>query len=123
VLKNCAKELQTPLFTPVSQASAISALLQSASRILNPHLTGTQLGGLRQCKIRLPMCLVTSSDVVTPALQAAARRVAFYTFSHVLGLDIQFHLDRRTGRLSRILERGGARGWAGAVQAKLQMGL
>jgi hypothetical protein len=38
--------------------------------------------------------------------QAAARRVAYHTFAHVLELDIKFHLDRRTGRLSRILERG-----------------
>jgi ABC-type transport system involved in Fe-S cluster assembly fused permease/ATPase subunit len=30
-------------------------------------------------------------------LQAAGRRVAFYTFAHVLGLDLQFHLDRKTG--------------------------
>jgi ABC-type transport system involved in Fe-S cluster assembly fused permease/ATPase subunit len=40
------------------------------------------------------------------ALQAVARRVAYQTFSHVLELDITFHMNRRTGRLSRILERG-----------------
>jgi hypothetical protein len=34
------------------------------------------------------------------ALQGAGRRVAFYTFAHVLGLDLQFHLDRKTGRCS-----------------------
>jgi hypothetical protein len=39
--------------------------------------------------------------------QAVARRVAYQTFDHVLGLDITFHMNRRTGRLSRILERGG----------------
>jgi hypothetical protein len=40
------------------------------------------------------------------AAQAVARRVAYQTFSHVLELDITFHMNRRTGRLSRILERG-----------------
>ena len=40
------------------------------------------------------------------AVQAAGRRVAYHTFSHVLDLDIGFHLERRTGALSRILERG-----------------
>ena len=40
------------------------------------------------------------------SLQAAGRRVAYHTFAHVLGLDITFHLERRTGVLSRILERG-----------------
>ena len=29
--------------------------------------------------------------------QDAGRRVAFYTLSHVLGLDLQFHLNRKTG--------------------------
>lgn len=38
--------------------------------------------------------------------QASGRRVAYHTFSHVLDLDISFHLERRTGALSRILERG-----------------
>ncbi|KAI8464686.1 MAG: ATP-binding cassette superfamily [Monoraphidium minutum] len=42
----------------------------------------------------------------TPVSQAVARRVAYHTFRHVLDLDISFHLDRKTGRLSRILERG-----------------
>ena len=35
--------------------------------------------------------------------------MALHTFRHVLELDVRFHLDRRTGRLSRILERGA--GW------------
>lgn len=39
-------------------------------------------------------------------VQASGRRVAYHTFSHVLDLDISFHLERRTGALSRILERG-----------------
>ena len=41
-------------------------------------------------------------------MQAAGRRVAYHTFSHVLELDLAFHLERRTGTLTRILERGGA---------------
>ena len=43
---------------------------------------------------------------VCVCLQAAGRRVAYHTFSHVLDLDVGFHLERRTGALSRILERG-----------------
>lgn len=39
-------------------------------------------------------------------MQAAGRRVAYHTFSHVLDLDLAFHLERRTGTLTRILERG-----------------
>ena len=32
--------------------------------------------------------------------------MAFHTFSHVLALDMNFHIKRRTGDLSRKLERG-----------------
>ncbi|KFM24680.1 Iron-sulfur clusters transporter atm1, mitochondrial [Auxenochlorella protothecoides] len=46
------------------------------------------------------------SIVPTFLLQAAARRVSFHTFSHVLNLDLHFHLNRKTGSLSRMLERG-----------------
>ncbi len=47
------------------------------------------------------------SPVFAPVSQAVARRMAYHTFAHVLHLDTRFHLDRRTGRVSRILERGG----------------
>ena len=33
--------------------------------------------------------------------QDAGRRVSFYTLSHVLGLDLQFHLDRKSGEAGR----------------------
>lgn len=32
--------------------------------------------------------------------------MSYHTFDHVLNLDLQFHLERQTGKLSRILERG-----------------
>ena len=38
--------------------------------------------------------------------QAAGRRVALQVFNHVLNLDLSFHLDRRTGALQRIIDRG-----------------
>ncbi len=39
-------------------------------------------------------------------MQAVSRRVSYHTFAHVLKMDVSFHLDKRTGKLSRILERG-----------------
>ena len=42
----------------------------------------------------------------TPVAQAAGRRVALEVFNHVLNLDMQFHLQRRTGALQRIIDRG-----------------
>ncbi|MEM9751404.1 MAG: ABC transporter ATP-binding protein/permease [Pseudomonadota bacterium] len=38
--------------------------------------------------------------------QAAQRRVAVETFQHLHRLSLRFHLERRTGGLSRVIERG-----------------
>jgi ATP-binding cassette subfamily B protein len=38
--------------------------------------------------------------------QRAIRQVALKTFRHLHGLSLQFHLDRQTGGLSRVIERG-----------------
>jgi ABC-type transport system involved in Fe-S cluster assembly fused permease/ATPase subunit len=46
------------------------------------------------------------SPAFTPVAQAAARRVAYGTFAHVLALDAAYHTARRTGALARVLERG-----------------
>ena len=42
----------------------------------------------------------------TPVAQASGRRVALEVFNHVLSLDLSFHLERRTGALQRIIDRG-----------------
>lgn len=38
--------------------------------------------------------------------QHAVRRLAFHTFNHLHRLSLRFHLERRTGGLSRVIERG-----------------
>ena len=38
--------------------------------------------------------------------QEAARRLAAQVFRHIHGLSLRFHLERRTGSLSKIVERG-----------------
>ncbi|MFN3232615.1 MAG: ABCB family ABC transporter ATP-binding protein/permease [Alphaproteobacteria bacterium] len=38
--------------------------------------------------------------------QQALRRIALRVFGHLHGLSLRFHLDRRTGGLSRVIERG-----------------
>jgi ABC-type transport system involved in Fe-S cluster assembly fused permease/ATPase subunit len=46
------------------------------------------------------------SVAFTPLAQEAGRKVALAVFSHIMDLDIEFHMSRRTGALSRIIERG-----------------
>ncbi|WP_455482392.1 ABCB family ABC transporter ATP-binding protein/permease [Bartonella sp. B35(2025)] len=38
--------------------------------------------------------------------QYAVRKLAYKTFVHIHGLSLRFHLERRTGGLSRVIERG-----------------
>lgn len=48
-------------------------------------------------------------DAVFAAVQQrAVRRVALHTFAHLHALSLRFHLDRQTGGLSRVIDRGTA---------------
>jgi ABC-type transport system involved in Fe-S cluster assembly fused permease/ATPase subunit len=42
-----------------------------------------------------------------PIEQKAIRKLSRQVFEHVHNLDVQFHLNRKTGELTRVLERGG----------------
>jgi hypothetical protein len=44
--------------------------------------------------------------IFLPVTQAVGRRVSFHTFMHMLYLDVRYHIEKRTGRISRVLERG-----------------
>jgi ATP-binding cassette subfamily B protein len=50
--------------------------------------------------------------------QRAVRRVALQTFAHLHRLSLRFHLDRQTGGLSRVIERG-----TNGIQAVLRLGM
>jgi len=41
-----------------------------------------------------------------PISQAAARKINVDAFAHVLGMDLRYHLMRKTGELTRVLDRG-----------------
>jgi len=43
-----------------------------------------------------------------PVSQAAAARVSVDAFAHMLGMDLRFHLLRKTGELTRVMDRGTA---------------
>lgn len=46
--------------------------------------------------------------VFAKVAQRAIRKAALETFRHLHGLSLRFHLDRRTGEISRAIERGSA---------------
>lgn len=44
--------------------------------------------------------------VLCCAVQAAFRRISNDVFGHLLDLDLNFHVHRKTGQIMRILDRG-----------------
>jgi ABC-type transport system involved in Fe-S cluster assembly fused permease/ATPase subunit len=44
--------------------------------------------------------------IFAPVSMHAARRIAILTFEHMHRLSLRFHLERKTGGLTRVLERG-----------------
>eukprot|EP00898_Chlorokybus_atmophyticus_P004909 jgi/Chlat1/5419/Chrsp35S05230 len=62
------------------------------------------LSGL--CKALKQICSELRNVVFAPVGQEAGRQVSRHVFSHVLALDMHFHLDRRTGELAKTIDRG-----------------
>jgi len=58
--------------------------------------------------IRIVMALLTQSRdaIFAKVAMNAVRRLAMRTFEHMHLLSLRFHLERKTGGLTRVLERG-----------------
>ncbi|UPG72193.1 ABC transporter ATP-binding protein/permease [Roseomonas gilardii subsp. gilardii] len=104
----CAKVAN--VYVPMAYARAVDAL--------TPHATAA--GGMAAVAA-VPVALVLGygllrvasslfaelRDAVFVKVQArAARRIALQVFQHLHALSLRFHLDRQTGGLSRVIERG-----------------
>ena len=58
--------------------------------------------------MRILMALLTQArdGIFAKVAMNAVRRLAFLTFEHMHQLSLRFHLERKTGGLTRVLERG-----------------
>src|SRR6195256_4013332 len=58
--------------------------------------------------MRILMALLTQArdGLLAHVAEKAVRRLAFRTFEHMHQLSLRFHLERKTGGLTRVLERG-----------------
>jgi ATP-binding cassette, subfamily B, heavy metal transporter len=66
------------------------------------------LAGVYGAAVLLPGVLTELRNVLfVPVSEHAQRTLALRTFGHVHELSLRFHLERRTGGLSRVIERGG----------------
>lgn len=103
------------VLVPIAFARAVDALAPQAGG------AGTSITGGAGAIAAVPIALVlgyglmriTSSgfnelrDAIFARVQGrATRRIALQVFQHLHALSLRFHLDRQTGGLSRVLERG-----------------
>jgi ATP-binding cassette, subfamily B, heavy metal transporter len=95
------------VLVPIAYARAVDALTpvqQGAAAVAAvPVALVLGYGLLRVCS----SLFAELRDAVFVKVQArAARRIALQVFEHMHALSLRFHLDRQTGGLSRVIERG-----------------
>ena len=94
------------LFAPFLYKGAVDALAQAPDA--NPMMLGAvgltvAYGGARILNIGFQQL----RDVIfAPVTQRALRRLALETFEHIHRMSMRYHITRKTGGLSRIIERG-----------------
>jgi ABC-type transport system involved in Fe-S cluster assembly fused permease/ATPase subunit len=102
-------------------AKVVTVLVPYSFKWATDALTGNALPLAMPALLAAPLMLVlaynfgrlfaTALNQVRDAFfarvgQHAVRQLAYRTFVHLHGLSLRFHLDRRTGGLSRVIERG-----------------
>jgi ATP-binding cassette subfamily B protein len=89
--------LTGPGSAPVAPSSWIAWLLAA------PILMTLGYGGMR---ILMALLTQTRDGIFAKVAMNAVRRLAYRTFEHMHELSLRFHLERKTGGLTRVLERG-----------------
>src|SRR5579885_263147 len=90
-------------------AGAGSAPVQSSNWVLwavaSPLLMTLSYGGLR---VLMAVLTQWRDGIFARVAMHAVRKLAYLTFVHMHELSLRFHLERKTGGLTRVLERGRA---------------
>ncbi|HUB12591.1 MAG TPA: ABC transporter ATP-binding protein/permease [Acetobacteraceae bacterium] len=118
-----------PARNPVARGRVVLAvlflLLAKGASVVVPVIYGRIVDALApksgQAMLALPLALVVAYGLTrvassgfgelrdalfAPVQQRAVRQLALRTFRHLHGLSLRFHLDRQTGGLARIIDRG-----------------
>ncbi|NNE58174.1 MAG: ABC transporter ATP-binding protein/permease [Hellea sp.] len=85
----------------VGQAQGVSSVFSKAGLVIVFLILG--YGGLRFLSVLISEA---REYLFTPVGQFAQRSVATATFAHLHKLSLRYHLEKRTGGLSRVIERG-----------------
>src|SRR5947199_10091764 len=73
--------------------------------IASPLIMTSSYGGLR---VMMAVLTQWRDGIFARVAMHAVRKLAYMTFVHMHELSLRFHLDRKTGGLTRVLERGRA---------------
>jgi len=85
----------------VKEAEGVDSVFASAGLVILFLILG--YGGLRFLSVLISE---VREYLFTPVGQFAQRSVATATFAHLHKLSLRYHLEKRTGGLSRVIERG-----------------
>ena len=92
---------------PLLLGAAVNKLGHGKGAAVQVGLTFAALAGgwalIRFLAVAAPQA---RDALFTPVAQAAQRRAAAETFAHALSLSMDFHQSKRTGSLSRVIDRG-----------------
>jgi ABC-type transport system involved in Fe-S cluster assembly fused permease/ATPase subunit len=77
---------------------------QTIAWLIGAPITATAIYGLT--RILMAMLMQAREGLFAQVAMHAVRRLALETFEHMHRLSLRFHLERKTGGLTRVLERG-----------------
>jgi ABC-type transport system involved in Fe-S cluster assembly fused permease/ATPase subunit len=95
------------VIAPLLLGKAVNTLSVGQGAAVQVGLTFAALaGGWALIRFIAAVAPQARDAVFTPVAQAAQTRAAVETFAHALSLSIDFHQTKRTGSLSRVIDRG-----------------
>jgi ABC-type multidrug transport system fused ATPase/permease subunit len=95
------------VIAPLLLGKAVNTLSAGQGAAVQVGLTFAALaGGWALIRFIAAVAPQARDAVFTPVAQAAQTRAAVETFAHALSLSIDFHQTKRTGSLSRVIDRG-----------------
>jgi ATP-binding cassette subfamily B protein len=94
------------VFVPFLYRDATNVLTQASGGTLAVAAPLLLLVSWGVARIMMVLLAQIRDAVFAPVSQNAVRQLALQTFRHLHALSLRFHLERRTGGLSRVVERG-----------------
>ncbi len=93
-------------YFPLLMGQVTNQLAQKPASALVIGTTLSLVGAYVLARILMQAFSQLRDGIFAKVLYHAMRKVAVQTFSHIHTLSLRFHLERKTGGLSRVIDRG-----------------